>query len=83
MERLNSPGSSGRTNRPGAPRDVIIEESQPVPFMQAFGCAVAAGGTVFVADPRGATWNGPVSRRVAQAPSAKRKVKIEDRKSGI
>ena len=84
MERLELARLLGADKSAGAPRDVIIEESQPVRFMQAFGGAVAAGGTVFVADP---SW-GDVERAqfsdvVAQAPSANRKVKIEDRKSGI
>jgi O-succinylbenzoic acid--CoA ligase len=84
MERLELARLLGADKSAGAPRDVIIEESQPVRFMQAFGGAVAAGGTVFVADPSwGDVEMAQFSDVVAQAPSADRKVKIEDQKSGI
>lgn len=35
------------------PRDVVVDEREPVRFIDAFTDAVAAGGTVFLADP---TW---------------------------
>ena len=37
------------------PRDVVVDESDPARFVVAFTDAVAAGGTVFVADP---AWGG-------------------------
>jgi o-succinylbenzoate---CoA ligase len=37
------------------PRDVVVEERDPGRFITAFTEAVAAGGTVFLADPN---WGG-------------------------
>ena len=51
MERTELVRRLGITLRVAAPRDVIVEEREPERFMAAFGEAMAAGATVFVADP--------------------------------
>ena len=45
------PGQPGAGDRADGRRIVIIDESQPIRFMEVFRNAVAAGGTVFVMDP--------------------------------
>jgi o-succinylbenzoate---CoA ligase len=76
MERIELAGLLGADKSAGGPRDAVVEESRPDLFMAGFARAVAAGGTVIVADP---SW-GAVER--AQVPSANRNAKIEDQKSG-
>ena len=51
MERVELGRRLGAEGRADGHRDVIIDESQPVRFMEAFRSAVAGGGTVFVMDP--------------------------------
>ena len=51
MERIELVRRLGVPLRVDAPRNVVVEEREPERFMVAFGEAVAAGSTVFVADP--------------------------------
>jgi O-succinylbenzoic acid--CoA ligase len=81
MERNELARRFGAGSRADGPRDVIVEASQPGRFMAEFGDAVAAGGTVFVADP---SW-GAVERAqlaaLVQPLIADPKAKIEKRES--
>lgn len=52
MERTDLARCLGAEVRGGRPRAVMIAASDPAEFMDRFKAAVAAGGTVFVADPR-------------------------------
>ena len=51
MERIELVRRLGVPLRVVAPRNVVVEEREPERFMAAFGEAVTAGSTVFVADP--------------------------------
>jgi O-succinylbenzoic acid--CoA ligase len=51
MERVELARRLGAADRGFEPRDVVIAERDARRFMTVFGEAVAAGGTVFVADP--------------------------------
>ena len=51
MERVELARRLGVSLQVAALRDVIVEELEPERFMAAFGEAMAAGRTVFVADP--------------------------------
>jgi O-succinylbenzoic acid--CoA ligase len=89
MERIELARRLGADGMAGAVRDSIVEESQPERFMQAFCGAVAAGGTVFIADPSwGAVERARFAKVLGQSPAtrgqgsiANRKSEIEDRES--
>lgn len=51
MERVELARLLGAAWAAAAPRNVVVDESDPARFMAAFADAVAVGGTVFVADP--------------------------------
>ncbi|HEY0967564.1 MAG TPA: AMP-binding protein [Opitutaceae bacterium] len=51
MERAELARWLGVSLASGAPRDVVVAERDPAAFRAAFADAVAAGGTVFLADP--------------------------------
>ena len=51
MERAELARLLGVPMGSGAPRDVVVAERDPETFRAAFADAVAAGGTVFLADP--------------------------------
>lgn len=51
MERLELARRLGAQSGVAEARDVVLQERDPVRFMGRFAEAVAAGGTVFVADP--------------------------------
>jgi o-succinylbenzoate---CoA ligase len=52
MERIELARRLGTVAGAGRPHDVTIAASEPDDFMARFGAGVAAGGMVFVADPR-------------------------------
>jgi len=52
MERVDLARLLGASTGPGRPRDVTISTAEPAEFMAQFAAGVAAGGAVFVADPR-------------------------------
>jgi O-succinylbenzoic acid--CoA ligase len=82
MERIDLARLLGVCGTAGAPHAVIIDASQPGQYMEQFGAAVAAGGTVFVADPSwGAVEQAQFAAVITQAPGGKRQAKIADRKS--
>lgn len=68
MERADLSRLLGSEPRPSAPRDVVVEAREPVDFIAKFSEAVAAGGTVFLADP---SW-GQVERVQFKALAAAR-----------
>ena len=83
MERLELARLLGAGGAPSVPRDVTIAQLQQGRFMEEFGVAVAAGGTVFVADPSwGAVERDQFTAVVAQAPIGNCKLQIANRKSG-
>ncbi len=51
MDRAELARLLGAPSAWAEPRDVVVEEGDPVKFIEAFTAAVAAGGTVFIADP--------------------------------
>jgi O-succinylbenzoic acid--CoA ligase len=51
MERAELARQLGATSRASGIRAAVVEERDPARFMTSFSEAVAAGGTVFVADP--------------------------------
>ncbi|MBW8782333.1 MAG: AMP-binding protein [Verrucomicrobia bacterium] len=51
MERADLARLLGASPVSAAPRDVVVEERDPARFIAVFAEAMAAGGTVFVADP--------------------------------
>jgi o-succinylbenzoate---CoA ligase len=55
MERAELIRLLGRPPLVAEMRDVIVEEREPAVFIESFSNAVAAGGTVFLADP---AWGG-------------------------
>lgn len=68
MERVDLIRLLGGEPMVGEPRDVVVEEREPERFIAAFTAAVAAGGTVFLADPNWgererAQFNALVARR--------------------
>jgi o-succinylbenzoate---CoA ligase len=82
MERIELARFLGAGGATGGPLDVTIAQIQTGRFMEEFGSAVAAGGTVFVADPSwGAVEREQFAAVVAQASGAKRQSQIADGKS--
>lgn len=51
MERADLMRLLGAAPAAAEPRDVVVEEREPARFISSFTAAVAAGGTVFLADP--------------------------------
>ncbi|OHE89218.1 MAG: hypothetical protein A3G75_11380 [Verrucomicrobia bacterium RIFCSPLOWO2_12_FULL_64_8] len=61
------------------PRDVVVEERDPDRFMAAFAEAVAAGGTVFVADPSWGTNERSQFAALTKSETQNPKPKTQDR----
>jgi O-succinylbenzoic acid--CoA ligase len=76
MERVELARRLGAAPRVAAPHEVVVAEREPARFMAAFGEAVAAGGTVWVADP---SWGAAERTQFA----ALRESQIANRESQI
>jgi O-succinylbenzoic acid--CoA ligase len=84
MERIELARCLGFDGRGGAIHHTVIEERLPERFMQAFRCAVAVGGTVFVADPSwGAVERARLAEVVGQSPATRGQRSIDNLRSEV